>query len=112
VNNARLQEFTCRSKSGLNGLFARLGYRTVAINRINQVQIISKIPFLETHKDELGQWTYRVKRMEQRRIPISSWERECWLPAEEIPHNTTPSEQGFAEGWGCFDDCFFGFGFD
>jgi uncharacterized coiled-coil protein SlyX len=112
VNNARLQEFSCRSKSGLNELFAKLGYQTIAINRINQVQIVSKIPFLAKHYDELRQWTYRVKKTEQNRILIRSVETECHPPAEEIPHNTTGTEQDFTEGWGCFDDCFFGYDFD
>jgi hypothetical protein len=61
VNNYRLQLFSDRSKSSINGLFAQMGYRTVAINRVNQSSILAQIPFLAVKNDELRQWTYRVK---------------------------------------------------
>jgi hypothetical protein len=112
VNNSRLQEFTFRSKSCLNDLFAKLKYQTVAINHINQIQIISKIPYLAKHNDELHKWTYRVKKTEHDLIPIGNWETKCQPAAEEIPHNTTPSEQDLTAGWECFDEYSFDFDFD
>jgi hypothetical protein len=60
VNSTRLQAFTHRSKSSINDIFSKLKYQTIPINQRNSVHIFRKIPFLETHPEELRQWTFRA----------------------------------------------------
>jgi hypothetical protein len=62
---------------------------------------------LAKHNDELRKWTYRVKKTEHNFVRIGRLETKCQPPAEEIPRNTTPTEQDFAAGWECSDECFF-----
>jgi hypothetical protein len=87
VNNTRLQAFTSRCKSSLNDLFARMGYKTVAISQRNRSLIIAKIPFLALHPDELRQWTYRIRSTD---TPISSFPEELCCSSSEPPTPTLP----------------------
>jgi hypothetical protein len=110
VNNARLQVFSGRSKSSINDLFAKMGYRTVPVNQNNQLALLAKIPYLNSDNNELRQWTYRVPgRAGEIIIPA------CTVPCE-LPVNanhciaksveTEPGmdfESGFCEGgWADF----------
>jgi hypothetical protein len=61
VNNARIQAFTGFSKSSINDLFAKMEYRPIPLNRLNQTGLIAKIPLMQSNHSELRQWTYRVR---------------------------------------------------
>ena len=60
INNRRLALLADRSKSTLNNTFAKMGLKTVPINRENSRQLVDQIPYLADHPDELRQWTYRA----------------------------------------------------
>jgi hypothetical protein len=83
VNNTRLHNFTMRSKSSINDLFAKLGYRTVPISQKNQIRIIAKIPFLEFHHDELRQWTYRIREQSSTQLDDDAGDSTVQEPWDE-----------------------------
>jgi hypothetical protein len=128
VNNARPQMFAHRSKSSINDLFAKLGYRTVSINQKNQALVISKIPFLQAHNHELRQWTYRVRDDSPLGIqtdPASACVEAPICNAVSAVADASPARDNAAEnapstgtcddsfGWddwtSCTGDCFFTF---
>jgi hypothetical protein len=121
VNNCRLQRFSCRCKSSINGLFTEMGYRTVAINRFNQSYILAQIPFLATHNDELRQWTYRVMDSATPIIPLHCHsptianDFPCEFQIEQITEKSSKSStedpptfdntwMSFGESWLCSEE--------
>lgn len=62
VNNRRFAKCAGCSKSTVNSLLAKLGLKTVALNKENRKLLIDMIPCLSTDCHELRQWTYRATR--------------------------------------------------
>lgn len=59
INTRQLRILTEKSKSTINGSFAKMGYSTVPMKEHDTKYIIQIIPYLKSHPQELRQWTTR-----------------------------------------------------
>jgi hypothetical protein len=104
VNNTRLQSFMKRCKSSINDLFSKLKYETMAINHENQGVLFKKIPYLQSHCEELRQWTFRTKGNVAVKTE-SGAEVNC--ERESQPIGTLRGDDSGWLGWEPFADQFF-----
>ena len=65
VNNQQLMAVLDRSKSTINDVFLKLGYKNITVNRGNESTLTDKIPYLRDHPEELRQWTIRMGKIEK-----------------------------------------------
>ena len=86
INNRRLALLAERSKSTLNNTFAKMGLKTIPVNRENRRQLVDQIPYLSDHPDELRQWTYRAT-LEQ--FLKMEYAKEHTQPVETVSDDTT-----------------------
>ena len=59
INTRQLRLLIIKSKSSINGAFAKMNYETVPIKGEESTALIQKIPFLKGHFMEMRQWTIR-----------------------------------------------------
>lgn len=59
INTRHLRILISKSKSSINGSFAKMNYTTVAAKDGEQDKLLESIPFLRNHYPELRQWTIR-----------------------------------------------------
>lgn len=59
INTRQLRILIEKSKSTINGSFAKMGYCTVPMKEHDTKYIIQFIPYLKSHPQELRQWTTR-----------------------------------------------------
>lgn len=59
INTRQLRLLISKSKSAINGAFAKMGYVTVPTKGIEESLLLDAIPFLSGHYPELRQWTIR-----------------------------------------------------
>ena len=59
INTRQLRILLGKSKSSINGAFAKMGYETLPSKGIDQSQLMDKIPFLKSNFAEYRQWTVR-----------------------------------------------------
>lgn len=65
VNNQQLMAVLDRSKSTINDVFLKLGYKNITVNSGNESTLTEKIPYLGDRPEELRQWTIRVNQIEK-----------------------------------------------
>lgn len=59
INTRQLRLLISKSKSAINGAFAKMGYQTIPTKGEEASQLAEKIPFLVGHYSDLRQWTIR-----------------------------------------------------
>jgi hypothetical protein len=64
INTRQLRLLLAKSKSSINGVFAKMGYESVALNTKESPDVLTKIPFLQANAHESRQWTVRRKEDE------------------------------------------------